>query len=226
MSITSVSSLSLAITQSSNQSQSSSQAKKSDATQSTDDSQSSTATTASTEVKTEYSTTNARETLNAQLVDNLSVSLNAGSQPQALLYSAAIDKINELLAPTMGKDAIQNAAKNDDNSAEATAKRILSASTGMFGAYAAQHPEMDKETQAKNFVDLVRGGFEKGYGDAKDILKGLKVLSGDVESGIQKTYDLVEKGFDDFLAQQLKPKDDSSTNSGTNNSTTTTGKTR
>ena len=80
-------------------------------------------------------------------------------------------------------------------------------------AYAARYPDKDAETVLRDFVDLVRGGFEKGYGEASDILKGLGVLDegSDVAAGIQKTFDLVQKGFDDFLATKLaalQPKDE------------------
>ena len=38
---------------------------------------------------------------------------------------------------------------------------------------------------------------------ARDVLDGLKVLGGDIASGIQQTYELVQKGYDDFLASKL-----------------------
>lgn len=154
-----------------------------------------------------------RTQLNAQILQaSMDVSIKAGDDSMALLYRTAIDHINELLAPEFGPDALQ-AAMQQDNSAEATAGRILSAATGFFDAYAARYPDKDAETVLRDFVDLVRGGFEKGYGEAHDILKGLGVLGegSEVAAGIQKTFDLVQKGFDDFLATKLaalKPKDD------------------
>lgn len=154
-----------------------------------------------------------RTQLNTQILQaSLDVSIKAGDDSMALLYRTAIDHINELLAPEFGPDALQ-AAMQQDNSAEATAGRILSAATGFFDAYAARYPDKDAETVLRDFVDLVRGGFEKGYGEAHEILKGLGVLGegSDVAAGIQKTFDLVQKGFDDFLASKLaalQPKDD------------------
>lgn len=136
----------------------------------------------------------------------LEVSIQAGNDSQALLFRTAIDRINEVLGTSEGPDALQKAAAQD-NSPEATAGRILSFTTGLFAAYAAKRGDDDPQQVAKDFVDVIRGGFEKGFNEAKDILKGLNVLSGDVESGIGKTYDLVQKGLDDFLATLLKPKD-------------------
>jgi len=137
----------------------------------------------------------------------LEVSLQAGNQSQALLFRTAIDRINEVLGPTEGEQAIQKAA-GQDNSPEATATRILAFTTGLYTAYAANHPDASQEQNAQDFVKLVRGGFEKGFNEAKDILQGLKVYEGDVATGIQKTYDLVQKGFDDFLATMIKPAED------------------
>lgn len=152
--------------------------------------------------------TQSKQQLNVQILEAASkVSLKAGDESQSLLFKAAIDGINEALAPTLGPDAIQKAAKSQDNSPEATAGRILSFTTGLFAAYAAQRPNDDQAQVAKDFVDLVRGGFEKGFNEAKDILEGLKVFDGEVKSGVSKTYELVQKGFDDFLANLLKPKE-------------------
>lgn len=146
-----------------------------------------------------------RNRLNVQILQSsLEVSIQTGGKSQELVFRAAIDRINELLAPELGPDAIQG-AMGQDNSPEATAGRILSLSTGFYEAYAGQHPGEDGDQLAKNFVDLIRGGFEQGFNEAKDILKGLDVLSGDIESGIMKTFDLVQKGLDDFLAGKLKP---------------------
>ncbi|MCB5184047.1 DUF5610 domain-containing protein [Methylobacillus gramineus] len=143
--------------------------------------------------------------LNGQILQaSLQVSIQSGNDGLALLYRSAIEQLNTALAPELGPNAIQN-AMGQDNSAEATASRILSLSTGFFDAYAARYPDKDPEAVAKEFVALIRGGFEKGYGEAKDILTGLNVLgeNSTIASGIAKTYDLVQKGYDDFLAGKL-----------------------
>lgn len=147
----------------------------------------------------------ARDQLNVQILEaSAKVSLKAGDQSQALLFRGAIERINELLSPTLGPDAIQ-AKMSEDNSPEATAERILSLSTGFYDAYAAQRPDDNPEEVAKDFVNLIRGGFEKGFSEAQEILQGLKVFSGDIETGIMKTFELVNKGYDDFLASKLNP---------------------
>ncbi|MDR2925704.1 MAG: DUF5610 domain-containing protein [Azoarcus sp.] len=149
-----------------------------------------------------------RQTVNMQILQaSASVSLKAGNQSQTLLFRSAIDRINEVLSPDLGPNAIQGlAASGVDTSPEATANRILSVSTAFFEGYAAQHPGKDRDQLAKDFVSLIRGGFEKGFNDAKDILSGLGALgNSNIASGIQRTYDLVQKGYDDFLTSKLTP---------------------
>jgi hypothetical protein len=145
-----------------------------------------------------------RDQANLQILQaSSSVSITAGEQPQALLFSAAIDRINELLAPELGANALQNLAATQDNSPEATAERIVSLSTAFYDLYAQQHPGEDPETLANNFIDLIRGGFEKGFNEAKGILESLQVFNGDIAAGVMKTYDLVTQGYDKFLADKV-----------------------
>lgn len=149
----------------------------------------------------------ARQQQNVRILEaSAKVAVKAGDDSQALLLRTAIDRINELLAPEFGEDAIQ-ARMGDDNSPEAVAERILGLSTGFFDAYAKQREGDDPDQVARDFVDLIRGGFEKGFNEAKEILQGLNVFGGEVESGIMKTFDLVMKGYDDFLAARLAPKE-------------------
>ena len=146
----------------------------------------------------------AKQQLNTQILEaSAKVSIQSGNKSQALVFRAAIDRINELLAPEFGANAIQG-RMTEDNSPEATAGRILSLSTGFFDAYAAQHPDTPPEQLARDFVNLIRGGFEKGFKDASDILDGLQGFSGEIKDGIMKTYELVSKGYDDFLASKLQ----------------------
>jgi len=136
---------------------------------------------------------------------------SATSQPHALVYSAAINGINDALKPTLGDNAIQHAA-GDDNSAEATAKRILAGSTGLLAAFEAQHPDASGDAAVTDFVNTIRGGFEKGFKEAAGILGALNALGGGVSDAINQTYSLVEKGYDDFEKANLStPPDDGAT---------------
>lgn len=148
-----------------------------------------------------------RKDLNVGILKaSMEVSIRAGDQSQALLLRSAIEGINEALAPTLGPDAIQN-AMGQDNSAEATAGRIVSMSTAFFDAYAARRPDDDPETVLRDFVDVIRGGFEKGFGEARDILDGLGVFNGTVEADVTKTRELVLQGYDRFMLERLPTSD-------------------
>lgn len=150
-------------------------------------------------------TAKAKQQLNVQILEaSAQVSMQSGDEPQNLVFHAAIDRINELLSPTLGPDAIQG-KMSEDNSPDATANRILSLSTGFYDAYAAQRAGDDPDQIAKDFVAVLRGGFEKGFNEAKDILKGLQSFGDEIESGVMKTFSLVQQGYDDFLASKLQP---------------------
>lgn len=142
---------------------------------------------------------------NAQILQaSMDVSISAGNNSMTLLYRAAVDKLNEVLAPELGPDAIAQ-AQQQDQSSEAVAGRIVSLSTAMFDRYAAKYPNKDPETLVQDFVATIRKGFEQGYGEATDILQGLGVWQegGPVRTAIERTFSLVQQGFDDFLSQKL-----------------------
>ncbi|NLC08689.1 MAG: DUF5610 domain-containing protein [Gammaproteobacteria bacterium] len=147
-----------------------------------------------------------RTQLGAQILQaSLDVSISAGNDGLALLYRTAIEHINEQLAPELGPNALQGAMQQD-NSAEATAERILSQSTAFFDAYARQHPNEEPEEVVRNFVNLIRGGFEQGYHEAANILSGLGVMGegSNIAAEIGKTFELVQKGYDEFLQTKLE----------------------
>lgn len=146
-----------------------------------------------------------RNTRNAQILQaSMDVSISAGNKGMTLLYRAAVDKLNEVLAPELGEDAIAQAAQQDQSS-EAVAGRIVSMATALYERYAARYPSKDGETLLQDFVATIRSGFEQGYAEATDILTGLGVFEAGslVRGAIEQTRSLVNQGFDDFLQQKL-----------------------
>lgn len=165
---------------------------------------------AKTSTQTDTSPSAMRNQQNAQILQaSMDVSIKSANSSLALLYRTAIDRINTMLEPEMGPNALGDAA-TPVQTPEATAGRIVSMTTAFYDAYAGQarNQGKDPETLAQDFVNLIRGGFEKGFGEAKDILSGLGVMGEDspIEQGINKTYALVMQGFDDFLASKLGTK--------------------
>ena len=144
----------------------------------------------------------AKTQFNASIVTaSFDVAISSGNESLALLYKSAINSINVVLKQDRGDNAIENAF-GQDNSAEGTAGRIVSISTGFYEAFKRQHPGEDEADVLSNFMSTIKSGFEQGYKEAADILQGLGVLGGDIKSGIEKTYDLVLQGYADFEAAQ------------------------
>jgi len=144
-------------------------------------------------------TAKARASSNSAIVQtSLNVALKAGNDPLALLLNTAINGINEALEPALGKDAIQKAA-SQDNTPEGTAGRIVSLSTAFYDAYRQQQGLEDNQATREQFIGVIQGGFEKGFKEAQDVLEGLKVLD-KVSADIDKTFELVLKGYQDFIA--------------------------
>jgi hypothetical protein len=142
----------------------------------------------------------AQSQLNLSIVQaSLSVSITTQNQPLTLVFKTAIDKINAALEPTLGPNAIQNAV-SQDNTPQGTAGRIVALSTGFFGAYQQQHPELSQPDALKNFMAIIESGFQQGLSDAKNILQGLQVLNGSIASNIDQTAQLVQQGYDAFVA--------------------------
>ncbi|MES2015654.1 MAG: DUF5610 domain-containing protein [Pseudomonadota bacterium] len=139
--------------------------------------------------------------LNSSIVQtSLTVAITTGNDPLALLLKAAIEGVNDALKPTFGPNAIQNAAANQDNSAEATADRIVQQSTAFYDQYRTKNKLEDNAETRGKFIDLIQGGFEKGFKEAQNVLSGLKVLEGDIAAGIDKTHELVLAGYAAFRA--------------------------
>ena len=161
---------------------------------------------ASADTNTAMSATQrAKAQLNVSILQqSASISLQSDKDPLALVYKSAITSINESLQADFGPDAIQK-AMGQDNSPDGTAGRIVSLSTAFFGAFQQQHPELEGDDALNQFMDTIKQGVEKGFKEARDILQGLDVLGGDIGANIDKTYELVMKGFDDFAAAQRKP---------------------
>ena len=139
--------------------------------------------------------------LDAAIVNtNLSLSTGDADNSLTLVLKTAIEGINAELAPTLGTNAIQTAVDNGiDVSPEATAERIVSLSTAFFPAYLDANPELDFDTALNQFVDVISGGIDQGFSEAREILDGLQVLNGDIASNIDATYELVQDKLAAFV---------------------------
>lgn len=146
-----------------------------------------------------------QKTQNSAILESqLSVNVQLGNEPLALLYKTAIEAINEELAPELGESAAQAAFDSGlDVSPEATADRIVQGATGFFSAYQEVHPELEGEAALTEFMQVIQGGIEKGFEEAKDILESLKVLEGEIAINIDMTYEHVQTGLQSFVDNYL-----------------------
>ncbi len=151
-----------------------------------------------------------KKLLNASIIESsLKFNETIADQPLSLLLKTALQGINESLEE-MGIDSnVEDAYESGvDYSPEATAERIVSFSTQFFTAYQDQHPEMDEKEALTKFVDVISGGIDQGFGEAKDILGGLKVLEGEIGDNIDKTYELVQEGLQAFIDAFSEPEEE------------------
>lgn len=144
-----------------------------------------------------------RKEFNAAILNaNYEVNLSIKNDPLTLVYQTAIEALNKELKSDFGDNSIESGYQQGiDVSPEATAGRILSFSTGLFPLYQQQHPELEQNEQVEKFVDIISGGIDTGFSEAREILDGLGVLEGEIASNIDKTYTLVQEGLDAFKAR-------------------------
>lgn len=130
---------------------------------------------------------------NARLLGaTLDVTVSVGNNQQALVLKTATGGINKALHGMLGDNAIQNAYDSGlDVSPEATAERIVSLSTAFFGAYQNANPDLSQEEALTAFIDVIGGGIQQDFTEARDILEALSVLEGDIAINVDSTYDLV-----------------------------------
>ena len=139
-------------------------------------------------------------------VDSVQIGLSANltvDDANKILKDRLAETINDAFKKAgVNVDIREVQKQNLDTSPEATAKRIVDFATGFIGAYAKNHANQDDKGRLEGFMSLIGGAIDKGFSDARDILKGIADISGPVSDNIDKTYDLTQKGLDDFYKKQ------------------------
>ena len=153
--------------------------------------------------------TEADQVLNGNIIEsNIDISLQDGENSLSLVYRATIQNLNEALEADFGPNAIQAAVDNGvDTSPQATAERIVSQSTGFFDAYLSQaqenDPELSTEAAFGQFLEVIRGGIERGFNEARSVLSSLSALTENVESDISETEELVAQKLTNYESNYL-----------------------
>lgn len=141
-----------------------------------------------------------KKMLNASILEaSLKFNETIADQPLSLLLKTALEGINDVLKEMGVETTIEQAYESGvDVSPEATAERIVAFSTQFFSSYQDQHPELDAEQALTKFIEVIGDGIEQGFSEARNVLSGLNVLEGDIATNIDKTYELVLQGLQDF----------------------------
>lgn len=151
-----------------------------------------------------------KKLLNASILEStIKYEGSIANQPQSLLLKTALEGINEALkALGVDKTIEQSTDEGLDVSPEATADRIVAFSTNFFPLYLKQNPEMEEQEALSKFIEVIGGGIEQGFSEAKEVLTGLNVLEGEVASNIEKTYELVQQGLTNFVDKYKQDKNE------------------
>lgn len=147
---------------------------------------------------------------------------SASESSLKLTYQAAIEKLNEVLSTEFGlteeatvpisEEALKQQGGMEYWTPENTAKRIVDGSIAFFSAFQSANPELEGEALVDHFIEVVGGGVTKGFEEAKGLLGDLDVLEeGSIADNIEKTYALVQEGFQNFRNQYLGISDANST---------------
>jgi len=142
-----------------------------------------------------------KKQLNSSILE-ATINVNSRNDSLSLVLKSALEGINEALRENFGDNAIQEAYDSGlDVTPEATAERIVSLSTGFFPSFQDQHPELNHDEALTAFVDVISGGIDTGFSEARNILTSLNVLqNGDIAKNIDETYSLVQEKLQDFRA--------------------------
>jgi hypothetical protein len=163
-----------------------------------------------------------RAEANASIMQvSMQVSITAKNETMRLLLQSVMTNLNESIKPYLESavgtaesgqaPAAQAAAPADpaataggvDYSPEATAQRIFQFATGFFEAFKQQHGDMGDEATVNHFLDVIKSGIDQGFKEAREILKGLGVLQGDIAANVDKTYELIQTKLGDWQKQML-----------------------
>ncbi len=138
-----------------------------------------------------------------------------------LTYQAAIEQLNEVLSAELNltegvsepisAETLKQQGGMEYWTPENTAKRIVDGSTAFFSAFQAANPELEGAALVDHFIEVVGGGVTKGFEEAKGLLGDLDVLEGSIADNIEKTYTLVQEGFQNFRNQYLGISDTTNT---------------
>ena len=136
------------------------------------------------------------------LLVNVNIRVDVGFANR-VLNDSHNDKLNAMFQEAGMDTTVDSLLQSGlDYSPEATASRIVEFATGFFGQYQGNNEGTEESEQIEGFVAMIKGAVEEGFAGAQEMLEGLGEIDPDVQDGIDKTFDLVMKGIDDWVSER------------------------
>jgi len=173
----------------------------------------------------EMSRANRQELNQSILQSQLEISLKSDNKSLGLLYRTVLGAVGKSLKndgekpplPEQASDKATEARNKDkpgvgnnpysqteDTSPQATADRIVAFATNFYQQYREQNKDLSDEDAMTKFMDIIGGGIDKGFAEARDVLDGMGELQGKVKDDINSTYELIQKGLQSFRELTLE----------------------
>ena len=121
-----------------------------------------------------------------------------------ILYSEIMEKLNAELGEDHAITPEKMAGQADDYwSPEKTAGRIVEGALGFFETFHKDNPNMAEDEQVAQFLSTITKAIDKGYGEATQVLDGLKVFDGSIKDNAEATRSLIDDKLAAFREARL-----------------------
>ncbi|WP_157760796.1 DUF5610 domain-containing protein [Hydrogenovibrio halophilus] len=124
-----------------------------------------------------------------------------------MTFQATMEQLNQALEPDLGPEAISQARLQETGieywNPENTADRIFQGASGFLPAFQRANPDLEGEALMDKYMNVVGGGLQKGFDEAKGILGEMKLFEGNIADSFQETMDRVFKSMENFRREQL-----------------------
>jgi len=118
-----------------------------------------------------------------------------------IVVERAMDKLRSVVSDARAALGIPEDTEID-TSAEATGNRIADFALGAFDKWSKNHSGLADEDARKQFADFIGGAIQQGISEARGILGSLNALTGEVDTNINSTWDVIQNRLNDFVANK------------------------
>lgn len=128
-------------------------------------------------------------------------------ESMGIVVERAMDKLRQIVSDAraalgLPEDDSESTGAMLDTSPDATANRIADFALSAFSAWRKQHTDFSDDEARQQFSDFIGGAIQDGIQEARDILKAVNALTGEVDSNIDTTWGIIQQRLDDFVANK------------------------